>query len=375
MSDRRIPSTVLFASAEVSKTRKSLVDQVANLFQATGGDRIIAQGDLVAIKLSFSEVGNTAYLRPPLVRSVVRSVRQCGGKPFLTDANTLYVGGRSNSVDHIETAISNGFSYAGVEAPIIIADGLRGKSFVEVRIDEKNCKTARIGAEVHHAQALISLAHVHGHGGVGLAATFKNIGMGLASRSGKQALHSQKEPPCVDQSRCRGDAECIRYCPVEAIHLVEGKARIEADVCIRCGECTVTCPHNAIAIRWGDEPGRLQERIVEYTLAILKNKKSKCLFYTFLLDVTPNCLCNSRSERPIIPDVGVLASRDPVALEQAAFDMVNAQPGIKDSELCGAYERGADKYRALHPDIDSELTMRYAQEIGLGSRRYEIKEI
>lgn len=375
MSGRTKPSTVFLASAEVSRTHKSLVEQVGNLFEATGGKQIIGQGDLVAIKLSFSEVGNTAYLRPPLVRSVVRSVKQCGAKPFLTDANTLYVGGRSNSIDHIETAIRNGFTYAVVEAPIIIADGLRGKSYVEVKIDQKNCKTARIGAEAYHAKALISLAHVHGHGAVGLAATFKNIGMGLANRSGKQAIHAQKEPPCVDISKCLGDAECIDYCPVNAIRLVQGKAKIDADACIRCGECTVTCPHGAIAIRWGDEPGRLQERVVEYTLAVLKNKPGKCIFYAFLLDVTPGCLCNSSSERPIISDVGILASRDPVALEQATFDMVNAQPGIKESKLPGAYEKGADKYRALHPTIDSELTMRYAEELGLGSRRYTIKEI
>jgi len=370
-----MPSTVYFASADVSRTRKDLVSQVGNLFDAAGGADIVSGGDLVAVKLSFSEVGNTAYLRPQLVRPVVRKVKDSGGKPFLTDANTLYVGGRSNSVDHVETAIRNGFSYAVVEAPVIIADGLRGKSYVEVRIDQKNCKTARIGAEVHHADALISLAHVHCHGGTGLAATFKNIGMGLGSRSGKQAMHSQREAPSVDEAKCVGDAECIRYCPVNAIRLERGKAKIDGDTCIRCGECTVTCPHGAIAIRWGDEPGLLQERIVEYTLAILKNKKDKCLFYAFLLDVVPDCLCNARSDRPFIPNVGILASRDPVALEQATFDTVNAQQGIEASRLSSAHKQGADKLRALYPDIDSELTMEYAEQVGLGSREYRIREI
>ena len=370
-----MPSTVFVASAQVSKTRKSLVKQVGNLFDALGGEKIINPRDLVAIKLSFSEVGNTAYLRPQLVRPLVCKIKQCAAKPFLTDANTLYVGGRSNSVDHLTTAIQNGFSYAVVEAPVIIADGLRGKSSVEVKIDQKNCPTARIGAEVYHADALISLAHVHCHGGTGLAATFKNIGMGLGCRSGKQIMHSQEEPPQVDHDKCVGDGECIRYCPVDAIHLEQGKAVIDADTCIRCGECTATCPQQAIAIRWGDQPGLLQQRIVEYTLAVLKNKKNKCLFYAFLLDVTPDCLCNPRSERPFIPDVGILASRDPVALEQATFDTVNAQQGIADSDLPAAYEKGADKFRALLPDIDSQLTMSYAQKIGLGSRDYTIKEI
>ena len=368
-------STVFFASAETSRTRKDLLTQVRNLFDAAGGDKIIAREDLVALKLSFSEVGNTAYIRPPLVREVVRKVREAGGKPFLTDAGTLYVGGRANAVDHLETAIRNGFTFAVVEAPIIIADGLRGKSFVEVKIDQKNCETARIGAEAYHANALISLAHVHGHGGTGLAATFKNIGMGFGSRAGKQEMHSQEEPPAVDTAKCVGCGECVRYCPANAIRVAEKKAKVDAATCIRCGECTVTCPHGAIAIRWGDEPGRLQERIVEYTFAVLKDKKKKCLFYAFLLDVTPGCLCTSASHRPFIPDVGILASRDPVALEQATFDMVNAQEGIKASTLPSGHREGANKYRALFPDQESELTMRYAEELGLGSRKYKIEEV
>ena len=367
--------TVFFASADVAKTRTDMLAQVEKLFDAAGGAEIIGSEDLVAIKLSFSEVGNTAYLRPPLVRSVVRRIKACGGKPFLTDANTLYSGGRANAVDHIETAVLNGFSYAVVEAPVIIADGLGGKSSVEVRIDQKHCKTARVAAEARRADALISLAHVHCHGGTGLAATFKNVGMGLGCRAGKQAMHSQKAPPQVTEEACVGDAECVRDCPVHAIRLVDRKARIDAEACIRCGECTVSCPHGAIAIRWGDAPGLLQERIVEYTLAVLENKRDKCLFYTFLLDVVPDCLCTSRNDRPFIPDVGILASRDPVALEQATFDLVNAQEGIRTSKLSGAFDPGADKVRALFPKMDSERTMRYAEEIGLGTCEYTIEEV
>jgi len=368
-------STVFLASAEVSRTRKSLVEQMGHLFDAAGGDRVVGKGDLVALKLSFSEVGNTAYLRPSLVREVVRRVKARGGRPFLTDANTLYVGGRANSVDHIETAIRNGFSYATVEAPIIIADGLRGKSYVDVEINRKHFRTARIGAEVYFADGLISLAHVHAHPGTGLAATFKNIGMGLASRAGKQAMHSQKDAPKVDRRKCVGCGECIRYCSVGAIRLVNRKARINAEVCIRCGECTVTCPHGAIAIRWGDGPGLLQERIVEYALAVLKNKKGKCLFYAILQNVTPDCLCWDKSDRPFIPDVGVLASRDPVALEQATFDLVNAQEGIRASKLPGAFRKGQNKYAALYPKEDSEITLRYAESLGLGRRDYRIEEV
>jgi len=369
-------STVFFATAETSKTRKNLVQQMGRLFDAAGGKDIIGKGDLTAIKLSFSEVGNTAFLRPPLVRQVVRRVKAAGGKPFLTDANTLYVGGRSNSVDHIETAILNGFAYAVVEAPVIIADGLTGKGYETVEINQKHCKTARIGAEVHHAHAIISLAHVHGHGGTGYAGTFKNIGMGLGCRAGKQEMHDQEEPPKVNPDKCVGDGVCVRHCPANAISLVKRKARIDAAACIRCGECTVTCPHQAIAIRWGDgEPDLLQRRVVEYAYAVLKDKLQKSLFYAILLDVTPGCLCMALNERPFIPDVGILAGRDPVAVEQAAFDMVKAQRGLADSPLPSGHEPGEDKYRALYPEMDSEVVMEYAQQLGLGTREYKIEEV
>jgi uncharacterized Fe-S center protein len=370
-----MPSTVYFATAETEKTRKSMVEQMGRLFDAADGRKLVAEGDLVALKLSFSEVGNTAHLRPPLVRQVVRRVRDCGGKPFLTDANTLYVGGRANAVDHLTTAVLNGFSYPVVEAPVIIADGLRGKSYETVQIDQKHCKTARIGAEIYHADGLISLAHVHGHGGTGLAATFKNIGMGLGARAGKQEMHSQKNPPKVNRDKCVGCGECVRYCPVEAIHLEDRKAVIDGDTCIRCGECTVTCPQRAIAIRWGDAPGQMQERIVEYTYAVLKDKPNKCLFYAVLLDVIPHCLCMGRSERPFIPDVGILCSTDPVAVEQATYDLVNAQQAIPASILGGAHGEGQNKYAALYPNEDSEITLRYAEQIGLGSRRYKLRDV
>ena len=368
-------SDVFFASAEVKRTRKSLAEQMAALFDAAGGAKLFKDGDLTAIKLSFSEVGNTAYIRPPLVREVVRKVKECGAKPFLTDANTLYTGGRSNAVNHLVTAILNGFSYSVVEAPVIIADGLKGGSYVEVRIDQEHCRTAKIGSEVYHADGFISLAHVHGHGMTGMAATFKNIGMGLGSRAGKQIMHSMTDPPKVDKKKCVGCAECVADCPVNAIELVRKKAEIDGDTCIRCGECTVVCAQSAIAIRWQDAPRFIQKRIVEYTYAVLQDKRGKCLFYALMLDVIPGCLCDGRNERPIIQDVGILASRDPVALEQATFNMVKAQKGIQASILPGGHRKGADKYKALYPEIDTELTMRYAEEIGLGTRRYNIKEL
>lgn len=368
-----MPSDVYFARATVRKG-KGLYQFTGDLFEAAGGNEIVAQEDLVAIKLSFSEVGNTAYLRPQYLRPIVEAAGRLGGKPFLTDCNTLYVSGRANSVDHIETAIHNGFDVGVVRAPVIIADGLRGKSFVSVDIGLTQCKTAKIGAEIYHSDVFISAAHVHGHSATGLAATFKNVGMGCGSRAGKQIMHCLEEPPRVRQKKCVGCGLCIEWCSVDAIRLENDKAHIDGERCIRCGECTVTCPHGAIAIRWGQGDAAFQKRIVEYTHAVLKDKKDKSLFFAFLIDVCPSCLCEPRSDSPIIPDVGILASRDPVAVEQATFDLVNAQPGIADSKL-GESLPGEDKFAKIYPDMDSTVTMAYAEEIGLGSRQYRLVEI
>jgi len=368
-------SIVYFASARVSSPEKNLIQQTANLFDKVGGQKIIKKEDLVGIKLSFSEVGNTSFLRPIYIRQIVDKVKECEARPFLTDSNTLYIGGRSNAVDHINTAIKNGFSYDVVGAPVIIADGLRGKDFVNIEINLRNFRDAKIGAGICYADAIISASHIHGHSATGLAGTFKNIGMGLADRAGKQAIHSQDEAPKVDKAKCIGCGECIEWCPVKAISLKEKKAYVNSPTCIRCGECTVTCRHKAIAIIFQDGSGNIQERIVEYAYAVLKNKKDKAIFYTFLLDICPGCLCMRHSDTPIVPDVGILASTDPVALEQASYDLVNQQPGIKDSKIKKNFAPGEDKFRDIYPDVDSKRVMKYAEEIGMGSRSYRLVKV
>lgn len=369
------PSEVFFISAEAERRNpRGLLHRMASLFDGAGGREIVSPGDLVAIKLSFSEWGNTAFLRPPFVRQVVDRVKEAGGKPFLTDANTLYRGGRANAVDHINTAVKNGFGYDAIGAPIIIADGLKGKSSVRVHTGGKYAPEPRIAAEVHHADAFISLAHVHGHMGTGFAGTFKNIGMGLGCRAGKQEMHSQKEPPSTDAERCVLCGDCVAACPEEAIALGEECAEIDGALCSRCGECTTVCPEEAIAIRWGDEPGMMQRRMVDYAVAVLRTKPGKALFFTFLLDVCPDCLCADFNRPAIVPDFGILASRDPVAVDQASLDLVTKQASISKRGMDSA-NSGQDKFAAIYPAHDSGICMAYAEEIGLGTRKYTLLEV
>jgi len=368
--------SVVYHLGFVSKTTRrprSLVRGLTDLCETVGLPQIVTENELVAIKLSFSEWGNAAYLRPQFVRQVVDCVKDAGGKPYLTDANTLYRVGRSNAVDHIHTAIKNGFGYDTVGAPIIIADGLTGKSSVRVPLGNRYVREPRIGAEAYYADAFISLAHIHGHDGTGYAGTFKNIGMGLGCRAGKQEMHNQEDAPEVDPDKCILCGTCVEACPVDAYTLGEDCAVVDADTCIRCGECVTVCPTEAIGYRWGDEPGMMQRRIVDYTCAVLENKRDKSLFFTFLIDVVPDCLCVSHNRRPIVPDVGILASHDPVAVEQATLDLVNQQPAVPGSAAAQkAAKPGKDKFRAIYPDQDPEVCMVYAEEVGLGSRKYKL---
>ena len=365
-----MPAEVYFTDLR-GKSGLNLLDKVERLFERAGFASLINPKDLVAVKVHFGERGNTAFVRPQYLRRIVDKIKQAGGKPFLTDANTLYVGSRANAVEHIETAIENGFAYATVGAPVIIADGLTGRDYVSVPVDLKHFHAAKVAAAAYHADVLIAVSHFKGHETTGFGGVLKNLGMGLASRASKQVIHSDVLPE-VDGEKCVACGRCTEWCPAEAI-TVEEVAVIDPEKCLGCAECTITCNQDAIAVNWKGEPDVIQEKIVEYACAVLKNKKGKAGFITFVVDVTPQCDCTNYNDIPVVPDVGILASRDPVALDQACVDLVNVQPSTPGSRL--DLPAGADKFRGLYPKIDWEVQLDYAEKIGLGTRKYRLIEI
>jgi len=350
--------------------KKSWLDKTAKLFDRADFKSIIEPGDLVAIKVHFGEPGNTAYLSPIFVRRVVDKVKEAGGKPFLTDANTLYVGRRSNAVDHLVAAIDNGFSYATVGAPLVIADGLNGKDYITVDIDGKHIKEAKIGSAVIHADAMIALSHFKGHELTGFGGALKNIGMGLGSRSAKQVMHSDVRPQ-VDPEKCTSCAKCVKWCPAEAITM-SGVAGIDEAECIGCGECTVTCNFGAIAINWQTDPRVTLEKIVDYAWAAIKDKPGKVGFFNFVLNVSPDCDCWGWNDAPIVPDIGILASFDPIAIDQASVDLVNKTQGLLGSRLSDTAH--TDKFMAIS-GVDWRPQLEYGEEVGLGKRNYELVEV
>lgn len=365
------PSVVWFAPVRSVK-KESLVTRAGRLAMRAGLADVIDTDDKVAIKLHFGEEGNTGFVQPVFLREIVRLVREAGGKPFLTDSNTLYRGKRANAVDHLACAIHNGFSFATVEAPLIIADGLDGREAVDVGIQGfDHFDSVRIGSAAVHADALVVVTHVKGHEATGFGGAIKNVGMGLGSRSAKQRMHSDLKPQVAGE-KCTACGRCVKWCPVDAIAITPDRvARIDYELCYGCGECVAACPEGAIGIQWKTEPDAIQEKIVEHVAGAVAGKEGKVIYLSFVTNVSPDCDCWHFSDASIIPDVGVLASTDIVAIDQASYDLVKQARGLGGSRGEGMVE-GSDKFQAI-TGIDGTVAMRYAEEHGLGSRSYELK--
>lgn len=358
--------------------KKNVLSKVSDLFERLEPADRFRPGDLVAIKLHFGERGSTGYIRPQYVRRVVDRLLELKTRPFLTDTNTLYVGSRTEARSHLTTAFDNGFTREITGAPIIIADGLRGNSSVTVPLDGRHITEAHIGADIHNADALVVLTHFKGHELSGFGGALKNVGMGCASREGKLVQHSNLSPT-VNPKKCIGCGECADWCRGGAIELhgqgSSRKARINPERCIGCAECILTCRQGAVRIQWNESIPVFMEKMVEYAAAVIEQKRNRVVFMTFVMDVSPLCDCIPFSERPIVPSLGILASVDPVALDQAAADLVNGAPGNPISTLEKALGEGEDKFRALFPNIDWSHQLAYAEQLGIGTREYSLEPL
>lgn len=351
-------SKVYFCDLYSDSKNKNLLNNVRRLFDKAEFKDLINENDQVAIKLHFGEKGNTTYMNPVAVRQVVDKVKECKGKPFLTDTNTLYTGTRTNSVDHLTTAIENGFAYAVVNAPIIIADGLYSRNSVDVEINKKHFDNVKIGGEIYNSSSMIVMSHFKGHEMAGFGGALKNLAMGCATASGKQMQHSDVKPT-VEKDKCIGCTKCAQNCPTDAINMEDKKANIDHDICYGCGECPTVCPTRAISVQWESDEDIFIEKMAEFAYGAVSNKKDKVGYMTFVMNVTPLCDCVPWSGKPIASDIGVLASKDPVALEQACYDLV-------------CKEMDHDVFKHAHPNVNATRVIDYACEMGMGSKEYEL---
>ncbi|MEJ5284424.1 MAG: DUF362 domain-containing protein [Brevinematia bacterium] len=353
-----------------TKPGKNLLDKLENLVKKAGILSIDFKKKYTAIKIHFGEPGNLAYIRPNYAGRIVKILKEAGAIVFLTDANTLYKGRRSNAVDHIESAFENGFNPFTVGCPVIIADGLKGTEYREIEINQKNCKTAKIGSAIADADIIISMNHFKGHELTGFGGAIKNIGMGSGSIGGKLEMHSNSQPHIVTKN-CVGCKICELNCAHNAIKVIDKKAIIDYNICVGCGQCVAVCMYDAAQPKW-DSKGA-QEKIAEYALAVLKGKPS--FHINFVMNVSPNCDCWSHNDTAIVPDIGILASFDPVALDRACVDLVNNAPPIMHSCIGKEFEPSKDKFKLAQPHTDWKIGLDYAEKIGLGSQKYELIKV
>jgi uncharacterized Fe-S center protein len=330
---------------------------------------------LIGVKLHFGEKGNTSFIRPVYVRQVVDRLWDYGARPFLTDANTVYVGTRAEAVSHLTTAIENGFAYAVVRAPLVIADGLTGKAEVEVKIKGEQFKSVFLAEAIVEAEALVTLTHFKLHELSGFGGALKNLGMGCASRKGKLAQHSNIAPK-VTEKKCTGCGECIAHCAQEAIGInpETEKAVIDPKKCVGCAECILVCPYGNIQIQWNESIPVFLKKMMEYAHGVMTTKRDRGVFISFITQVSPACDCYGHNDLPIVGDVGIVASRDPVAIDQACADLVIGSPGLAGSCLQNL-SPGADKFKEIYPQVDWPIQLEYAEKLGLGSRAYELIKI
>lgn len=365
-------SAVYFADLR-SDARRNLFDKIDALLEGVDIRGRFRKGNIIAVKMHFGEKGNTSYIQPIFVRRVVERLKETGASPFLTDTNTLYVGTRGNSVSHLQTAIENGFAYAVAGAPLIIADGLRGEDGVGVKVEGRHFKEVRIAGEISRSSGIVALTHFKCHEMCGFGGALKNIGMGCASREGKLAQHSNSAPK-VDPAGCTACSECALVCPADAIE-VGNVAVIDEKLCIGCGHCIAACPEGTIRIQWNETTGRLQEKMAEHAKGAVSGKEEKCVFMNFIMRVSPFCDCYGHNDVPIVPDLGILSSTDPVAIDQASADLVNSEAGLRGTALKSGFEKGGDKFRGVHPEVDWEIQLNAAEELGLGKREYDLRKI
>jgi uncharacterized Fe-S center protein len=366
-------SKVYFTNLRAKPTQ-NLLKKLDILVVKAGIDNIDFQRKIVAIKVHFGEPGNLAYLRPNYAARIVKYLKKKEAIPFLTDCNTLYYGRRSNAPAHLEAAFENGYNPLTTDCPVIIGDGIKGTEYREIELNMEYCTSAKIGSAIADSDVIISMNHFKGHELTGFGGALKNLGMGCASVGGKLFLHSGSSPEIFEEN-CTGCRVCEKQCAHNAIAVGKDKiAHISYEKCVGCGQCVAVCQYDSARVVWKSSSETVNRRIAEYSYAALKDKPS--FHINFIMNVSPDCDCWGFNDYPLVPDLGIAASFDPVALDQACADLVIAAPVLPGSRICDGYNgsnmQGEDKFKKAHPETFWQSGLDHGVKIGLGKREYEL---
>ena len=391
----RSPSPLVATLPVEQWPRESLVTKMVAAFQDAMAE-IVHPGDVVAVKVHLGERYSERYLRPTYVRHLVEAIRDRGGKPFVTDtllrgsAHATSVWTRRGVHEAMETMARNGFTTETVGAPIIFADAMNKTDGIPVKVGGRLIQTAYIAPLLADADVLISLAHFKGHDCAAFGGQMKALGVGCQSKRGKFWVHCEEKIRVVEE-KCDGCGKCLEVCPTNALARRNGhadaKVRLDPDLCTDCEQCLFACPQHALAAKFAPLGPGLCARIGEAAAGIVNLLgKDRCGFINVAIDITPLCDCDPFTDVPFVQDIGVFASRDPVAVDRAAVDMVTALPGLPASmaEDVGVMAPGAEKLNAIArlrwlktpgatdqaPDWRGMLAA--AEGVGLGTQGYRL---
>ena len=360
-------SKVYFVSSRILN-KKGLLQKFSEILEYLQLD-FIEENDNVLVKTHFGEEGNTTYISPIFLRKLIDFIKAKKAHPFVGDTNTLYRGDRKQGVTHLELALRHGFSYATLNAPVVILDGIGSRHFKEIQMDGKHFDSVQLAGNYFAADVAVVVSHVKGHILAAMGAAVKNLSMGLGTRTQKQRMHGDIKPK-IEHQKCILCQNCMRVCPEDAISVTNKKIEIDLEKCVGCAECITMCPTNALRILWNEKPQNTAEKMAETALAAVKQKPGKTYYFNFLINITPDCDCLGWSDNALVNDIGLLASEDPLAIDKASLDLVNQQSGLPNSK---AENKQGDILGKQ--DLDLEDMFDYCQKIGLGSKNYDLIDL
>jgi len=371
------PKSKVYFTNLRSTPSQNLLKKLENLIIKSGIETIDFEKKFVAVKVHVGEPGNMAFLRPNYAARVVKFLKSKNAIPYLTDSNTMYSGRRSNAPHHLEAAFENGYNPLVTGCPVIIADGVKGTDYREIEVGLDFCKSAKIGTAIADSDIIVTINHFKGHELTGFGGALKNLGMGCASVGGKLFLHSESSPK-IREIKCTGCRICEINCAHKAVKVgTDRKAHIDYSLCVGCGQCVAVCQYDAAVPGDNNSTEELCRKVSEYAYAVLKGKPS--FHINFIMDVAPNCDCWDFNDYPLVPDLGIAASFDPVALDQACADLVIAAPSLPGNMITVNHNpadlSGKDKFKLAHPDTFWQAGIEHAEKIGIGTSQYELINI
>ena len=362
---------VKFINFRADSRTNSIPEKIRRALKLNEFNNVFKKGEITALKVHFGEPGNTTFISPSYYQPIVEELFKIGVKPYFSDTNTLYLGQRANSVDHIKAANYHGFNLSTFNVPVIIADGLLGHDVVSVEVNLKHFKTVPVASAYYFSPAFMVVSHIKGHMAFGFGGAIKNVGMGMVGRAGKYRIHSSTKP-ILKKEACLACGLCIDICPQKALFLNPEKViDVYGMRCVGCGACIPACTQHVFRFKWDKPTKEMHERLAEACFGVVKNKRA--LYINFLTDITPDCDCVSWSDAPLARNIGILLSQDPVAIDQASLDLLEKAVALHPSALKPSIQ--SNPLHHLRPNIDSQYLLDYAEKINLGTRKYVLEEI